>query len=418
VIASETCAPGQAWIGLFGPGVVCLDAGGWKGFNRDNSAIGIGQTADIAACADGTAWIADSGGLVSTDGASWQAHSAIVGSTGFEAIACDPKGGVWLAGYNTIGHYDGTTFTPYDVSNLGTGKYVGQVKDVAVAPNGDVWVTTANSVARFDGSAWTYWEEGKGFADKTFFERVIVDGKGVVWAVATSGFMRFDGRSWSQYRQDFLSQIKSLALDAAGRIWVGTYSKGLAIYNGKGWVRYTTANSKLPSDNVKAIAFDSSGRAWIGTDWGLSVFDGRTWQTYHMSDAGLPDNEIYAVAVAGKGPPLPDPAPKQAGQLVGRLVKSGEAQDGLKVEVCVQYVGMFMSGKTPCEDQVFHKLTTTDSDGRFAFTLPVGMYALVFQDAAGKWLRLTDGFKIGDREMVVPEGGTFDLGDLEVKASD
>jgi hypothetical protein len=416
---AEACAGDQAWIGLFGDGAICLDGTGWKTFDKTNSPIRIGQIKDVAACADGTTWISDSSGLVSTDGTVWMSHTDAVGSTGFEAIACDPKGGVWLGGYDTIGHYDGMTMTSYPVSNLGTAKYVNQVHDVALAPNGDVWVTTANSVARFDGTTWKAWEKGNGFTTDVFFEKVIVDTKGVVWAAVGSGFMRFDGERWSPFRQDFLSQVKPIALDGAGRLWVGTYSKGLAVFNGKGWIRYTTANSPLPSDCITALQVDANGRVWIGTDWGLAILDGTKWQSYHMSDSGLLDNEIYSLAVAAKGPPLPAPAPKQPGSLVGRLVKAGVAQAGLQVEACVQYIGMMYSGKTPCADQVFHKLTKTDADGRFAFNgLPVGKYGLALQQSNGKWLRLTDGFKIGDRESTVPEGGTFDFGDLEVKASD
>lgn len=105
---------------------------------------------------------------------------------------------------------------------------------------------------------------------------------------------------------------------------------------------------------------------------------------------------------------------KAKGTLTGRLVQGGVGQAGLTVEVCSEFIGGLFFGKSPCEDQVFHKLGVSGSDGRFSFTLPTGKYGLCYKAKNGKWVRLTDGYKIGSREMLVPEGGTFDIGDLDL----
>lgn len=415
-VASQQCGPGAAWVGLFGTGVVCLDAGGWKVYDKTNSAIRIGQTHDIAICPDGRTWIADSGGLVSTDGRTWTKHGEQMRYFSVAAVACG-KGGVWLVGYNTVGFFDGTTLTEQPITALGKSKFVNMPKDVAVGPDGRVWVVTTSSVAVFDGSGWTYWEKGRGFTKDMFFEAITLDRKNVPWLVATSGVFRLAGGTWRNVTPSWMTQPKPIAVDLRNRVWVGTYSKGLAVYNGKAWARYTAKKGGLPSNNIRRLAVDAAGRIWVGTDWGLSVMSGAAFTTYHMHDSALTDNDIYALAVEGRGPALAKLAPKANGTLTGRLVKSGSAQSGLKVEVCVQFVGGLYSGATPCSDQVFHQLTTTDGSGRFTFTLPVGRYALVFRNAAGKWVRLTDGYKIGDRQMLVAERGTFDMGDIDIATS-
>ena len=308
--------------GSFGDGLACLDGVGWTTFDEGNSPLINGQISDIAVCPDGTTWVADSSGLVSTDGTEWTSHRDTIGYTlQVQTIECDPQGGVWLGGYKTLAHYDGSNLTEYPIESLGTAEFVSQVQDFAFAPDGDLWVTTADSVATFDGVAWTYWQEGHGLKDETFFKDVIVDTKGVVWAEATSGFLRFDGKEWTSYRPDFMWQPQPMALDKDGHLWVGTYADGLAMRTGKKWVRYTRDNSPLPSDKIKSLAIDAAGRVWVGTEWGLAIIDGKDWQVYHMSDAGIPDNDIHSLAVVDAGPNLPAPEPKAPGTLTGRIVE-------------------------------------------------------------------------------------------------
>ena len=416
----QTCGPAETWVGSFGSGAACLDEEGWKIFDETNTPLTNGQVADIAVCADGTTWLTDSSGLVSTDGETWVNHSTLTANKGFDAVACDPKKGVWLAGYEGVYYFDGESMTTHAASELGTGKYVDQVKDVAVASDGRVWAVTANSVATWDGTAWRFYEKGKGFKKEYFFEQVLVDDKDRAW-VTTGGteLLLYDGKKWSILSQEFLSQAKALAVDPKNRLWVGTYSEGASSFDGKKWTTYNRDNSDLPSNHVRAIASDAKGRIWFGTEWGLAVLDGKKWTVYHMSDSEIRDNEVYSIAVAERGPTLPALAEKDPGTLTGRVVESGDPKSGLKVEACVEFVGMLYSGATPCADQAFHKLTTTNDDGVFAFPkLPVGRYAITVRGADGKWLRLTDQFRIGDKEVLVQPGETNDLGDLDIAAAE
>jgi hypothetical protein len=134
-----------------------------------------------------------------------------------------------------------------------------------------------------------------------------------------------------------------------------------------------------------------------------------------MSNSPLLDDEIYSLAVAGAGPKLPARQEKSPGILTGRIVKNSDPLAGRSVQACVEFVGMIFTGKTPCDDQAFFRTVKTGSDGTFTFAgLPVSKYALTFQNADGKWLRLTDGYEIGDKETTVSENGTTDFGDLDI----
>jgi ligand-binding sensor domain-containing protein len=163
---------GLSKYGADGFGVACLDEGGWKIFDKTNTPLS-GSISGIAACAGGTTWFVGPNGLYSTDGATWARHPSA--SKRLNAVACDPKKGVWLAAQGGVFYYDGETLTTHAASELGTD--VESVGDVAVAGDGRVWAKTGGSVATWDGSTWRFWEQGKGFKKKYLFVgRMMVDG--------------------------------------------------------------------------------------------------------------------------------------------------------------------------------------------------------------------------------------------------
>lgn len=59
--------------------------------------------------------------------------------------------------------------------------------------------------------------------------------------------------------------IVYLSYDAKGRLWAGSYQKGLLCYHNGRIRQYTTTNSKLLEDNVYAVEADRNGYIWIGT---------------------------------------------------------------------------------------------------------------------------------------------------------
>lgn len=413
-VTGEPCGPDAAWVGLFGDGIACIDSTGWKTYNETNSTIKSGQIHDVAFC-NGTTWFATSAGLATADKNGWSSPEA-TGRIYPDAVACDPTGGIWVSGYDLAAHYDGTDLQTYETSNLGSGQFAKTVNDVAVAPDGTAWFATSSGVASYDGKTWRHWEKGHGFKEEMFPERVAVDSKGRPWvSLATWGVITLVGDTWTQYKQDYLFQTKAVTVAPDGKIWAGTYSKGVSSFDGKTWKTYTRGPKSLPSNSVKSLVVDKTGRVWVGTEWGLAVFDGGNWQTYHMSDSPLLDDEIFSLAVEGGGPKLPAKQPKAPGSLTGRIVTNGDPIAGRSVQACVEFVGSIYAGDTPCEDQAFFRTVKTGSDGTFTFTdLPVSKYALTFQNKDGKWMRLTDGYKVGDKESTVTENGTTDLGDLDV----
>jgi ligand-binding sensor domain-containing protein len=112
--------------------------------------------------------------------------------------------------------------------------------------------------------------------------------------------------SWTTYTSEdsglLNDYVNALAIDEAGRVWVGT-DGGLSVLTPDGsWTTYTSRNSGLVAYSIEALAIDAVGRVWAGTNGGLSVLapDG-SWTTYALEDSGLANNSINALAIDAAG---------------------------------------------------------------------------------------------------------------------
>ena len=87
------------------------------------------------------------------------------------------------------------------------------------------------------------------------------------------------------------NQIRSLALDSSGNIWVGTQRYGVGKFDGTTCQRFNSTNSGLPYDYYATeIEVDSAGNLWFGTERYLSKYDGSTWRSYSTASRGSNTN--------------------------------------------------------------------------------------------------------------------------------
>ncbi|MBW6461346.1 MAG: hypothetical protein K0B08_12310 [Bacteroidales bacterium] len=86
-------------------------------------------------------------------------------------------------------------------------------------------------------------------------------------------------------------------------LWIGTLG-GLVEYDlvNTNTTFYNNANSGLPHNWVQEITIDANGTKWIGT-WsgGMASFDGTNWTVYDMSNTVLPSNYIRSIAIDNNG---------------------------------------------------------------------------------------------------------------------
>jgi signal transduction histidine kinase/CheY-like chemotaxis protein/ligand-binding sensor domain-containing protein len=167
------------------------------------------------------------------------------------------------------------------------------------------------------------------------------DGDGFIWIGTQSGLARWDGYRVRSFRYDAADAtslpgdfIQTLHVDAQGRLWVGTATSGLAMYD-KHKEQFIRVNDELSRGAVSAIASDGKGNLWVGTATGLKYYDAarRTVRRYsHEDTPGLRDNNIRALLFdhsgnlwigSGTGLSRMRPGGAIAAILVGASVQAG-----------------------------------------------------------------------------------------------
>jgi len=75
------------------------------------------------------------------------------------------------------------------------------------------------------------------------------------------------------------------------------WMRGTSRHSDHLWRRFTAQNSKLADDNIYALTVDQQNRVWAGTaSHGVSVFNGRYWKNYGVLDAPVGER-IFDIAV-------------------------------------------------------------------------------------------------------------------------
>jgi hypothetical protein len=133
--------------------------------------------------------------------------------------------------------------------------------------------------------------------------------RGTTWiGTEDNGVWCFDpsaptGSRYTHYtQQDGLgdNNAYALAVDKAGRLWVGTLNHGVSVFNGKTWRTYGPLDGPLGS-RVFALAVNpKDGGVWGATEAGLFRYENSHW-TYFTRADGLPSDQASALAFDADG---------------------------------------------------------------------------------------------------------------------
>jgi hypothetical protein len=248
---------GDVWTFILWEGMYRFDGTNWQGIDKVNC----GTVADIALEADGTPWVATTGGthypggcLSYFDGDTW---TEVAGGRGLAPIAAIALGaeGVVAAGTNLgLGVYQGGKWRL-----LKDGPSYDRATSVAVTPDGAAWFAFG------DHSSSTH----------------------------DPGLSRFDGQSW----QYFLDEVEVTALATApdGSLWAGA-GCGVRRFDGVSWETVARCEQDLPIGSILGISFTPDGTAWVANGFSLAQFDGHSWTVYEkLADSlvAAPDGAIW-----------------------------------------------------------------------------------------------------------------------------
>lgn len=218
-------------------------------------------------------------------------------------------GGIWLASYNGLCYYDGTSFIKYSNkeglphSNLSLILEDSQCNVWAVPSAGGLYKCKNNSVTRFlrknalmshrikaiaeDKRKNIWWASYPGLTQcngkqvihhklgKKTYKTLYVDTQNNIWTSCQNELIKFDGENWLRYKIKGVKSwnIVSITEDHQGVMWFGTAKSGLFKYDGKTFVQFTTTGGIL-NKYIGTLAADRLNNLWIGTRKGLVKYNG------------------------------------------------------------------------------------------------------------------------------------------------
>ena len=181
---------------------------------------------------------------------------------------------------------------------LGTddGKPSNRILSLLKDQQGSLWVGTNGGLFRLRHAPFTSLNHQHGLADD-FVRAVLPLADGSVLAGTSRGVDRIENDRIQPFTHPsplLRESILSIAQDANGTLWFGSYSHGLFSIDTAGKEQHFTREHGLWTNEVRAILPAEDGSLWIGTSRGLNRWHQGQIERYDM-DSGLPGNYIMAL---------------------------------------------------------------------------------------------------------------------------
>ena len=204
-------------------------------------------------------------------------------------MAQDQHGFIWIGTNRGIDRYDGYQLKPYSLPiNPRNGLSGNRISVLLAAPNGRLWVGAETSgLSYYDAAhdafvplaAWAAPAAYRATANRlaqSDVKALAIDARGRLWvATALDGLfvVSLDAQGQPQALRQLpavasgrpsLSSLTSLALDADGNVWVGSMTSGLLLVRaGEASLPVEATALRLP---VSALKLDRRGDLWVGTE--------------------------------------------------------------------------------------------------------------------------------------------------------
>ncbi len=278
---------GTLWLSMSHQGVDVLDAGGHRiaelpsGTSDPDTTLPDGALAGLVEGGDGSVLIASQRGLYraipSSKRSVYPVRRLPIGSEASRDVSrvLPIDGKLWIGGLGGLWLYDPADGKPA-VRAVTDRPLTDQRVTVLMKGDGDsLWIGTQNGLDRLDRS--THQIEG-----------ILPDAA--------------DPKALGA------GYISSLLRDRHGRLWVGTFSGGIDVMEGRdaqGRPRFHRILEGLPNENIDQLLEAADGKIWASTDGGLVAIDPRTFefQVLRKADgAAFPAywNDSGAVTASGQ----------------------------------------------------------------------------------------------------------------------
>ena len=288
---------GNLWFGLSPRSRPYLisryDGVEWEVF-RVEDGLPNGDVQAIAADGNGNIWVGTTEGIAVHDGSTWQVMTApdLIGNN-VQSIKIDVEQTVWIGTTTGISLLNGGSWSHLTKAH---GLASNNILTLFESQNGGFWVGTRDNGVSFSDRSWRLIATHDGVSDNRV-TAMLTDRRGATWVGARNGLARHVDSKIKLIEELQGREVRVLAEDALGRLWVGTDS-GIAVFNLSGgepsiWRNFRIGDG-LNADSIQSIAIGTTGDVWVGTGIlladetgflpGLDRYDGAQW---------YPEREIF-----------------------------------------------------------------------------------------------------------------------------
>ncbi len=283
---------GHIWIGTEG-GISCFDGKKFRNYTSEQGLID-NRVDYMLADHSGNIWVQTAYGI------SVILHDSIISYNRDNALYsneildmyCDREGRVYVATFPGLTVFTTPAGFEKKYSNL-------IIRDILEAKDGSLWLATQeNSILRINGKQEKLYDAGKGLDDNIVLS-LLEDHEGKIWCGTYSrGIYALENDVFVNKNE----RIKippvpvELMQDRQGRIWVLTPGDGVWIYQA-GDLQHIDQGINAIQDLIFTMFEDNNGNVWLGTYGGGVTKYGRVIFELFDTESGLPDNVIYSVYI-------------------------------------------------------------------------------------------------------------------------
>lgn len=246
---------------------------------------------DIRSSKRGGMWLATYDGISYYDGTSFTDFTTNEGlpNGNVRAILEDKKGNVWFCPRQRgLCKYDGDTLTHFTKA---AGLMSNHVFNIAEDAEGNVWWSSFRGLTKYDGQKATHY-----YLAEANYTKLYIGSNGSIWTASNKEIVKVDGENITSF--DFTkmmagSRVATIFEDQEGNMWFGLHRGGVLKYDGKSFLQYGKAQG-LCGKSVYSIVQDYRGNIWLGTDKGLVKYSQNKFSTYTTKE-GLSGDFIIKI---------------------------------------------------------------------------------------------------------------------------
>jgi hypothetical protein len=260
----------------------------------------------------------------------------------------------------SVVHHDGKTWSNVRSRAQFPGRYEDNKLEAFVVTSDAVWVACWNGLWRGAGDDWQKLPP-PGKADDVV--RSLFVYRDHVIAYDDDGYFLRDGSVWQRLawpaKTTLRAAVSDLGIVAAPSLDGPTVEIGSVDGNGP-----TAVSTPIAGRDLSSLAIDDAGRVWVGTDHALAVTD-RAGHVLAQWTAGTLDGltgSIIQIVVTGAGPDvLPVAKAARTWDVVGhiRFYKRDAPMPNARLSLCPSI------GDQDCARSPFTRTATTGNDGSF-----------------------------------------------------